>query len=290
MRTPPADIDVDENLVRRMLSEQHPDLATLPLRLAANGWDNLLYRLGDDLVLRIPRRTIAAPLIAHEQRWLPLFAERVRVALPVPVLIGTPSALFPFPWSVCRWMDGELAADIPFPEHGGLAEDLAGFLRELQVPAPADAPANEFRGVPLSPRTAAVEERLAGGTIPRSEQLLAAWRVALAAPVWDGPPLWLHGDLHPANILVRGGRLTGVLDFGDLTAGDPASDLATAWLTFDREGRAEFIRALDYSDADWARARGWAIYLGTAFLGGSEPDSVINRIGLHALEQVLLPD
>jgi aminoglycoside phosphotransferase (APT) family kinase protein len=291
--TPAADIEVDEPVVRRLLREQHPDLAELELRLVANGWDNVLYRLGSELVVRLPRRTVAAELIEHEQRWLPSIAARVSVAVPAPVRIGRSSDGFPWHWSISPWLEGELASRTSFADHGSLAADLATFVAELHTPAPAEAPANPVRGVPLASRDKAVRERLSSGLVPRAEDVAQLWDAAVATEPWTSPPVWLHGDLHPANILVRNGRLAAVIDFGDLTGGDPATDLATAWLTFDPDGRARFRAALDrgksnYGDATWARARGWAITMGTALVTSSADNPAMHAMGVHALEQVLL--
>jgi aminoglycoside phosphotransferase (APT) family kinase protein len=280
-----ADIFVDEPLVRRVLREQHPDLGTLELRLAANGWDNVIYRLGGELAVRLPRRLVAVPLVEHEQRWLPEIAERVTVAVPAPIRIGRPSDAFPWPWTVAPWFEGDLGSTISFTEHDSLATELASFVSELHVPAPADAPFNPVRGVPLAARDESITARLATGIAPRADELMDAWRRARSVEPWSGAPLWLHGDLHPANILIHDGHLVAVLDFGDLTSGDPATDLATAWLTFDRAGRDRFRSALDYDDATWQRAAGWAISLGSAALMG---DLAMRRIGTHALEQILL--
>lgn len=288
MQTPAADIDVGDALVRRLLEQQHPDLADLELRLLANGWDNVLYRLGDELVVRVPRRQIVAGLIENEQRWLPELAPRLSTLVPVPVRVGTPTDEFPYSWTIARWFDGELASRVPFAEHDGVATQLARFVAELHQPAQTDAPHNAFRGVPLEERAETVEERFTSGLIRNLPSVREIWNSALRAQPWTAPQVWLHGDLHPANILIRDGRLAAVIDFGDMAAGDPATDLATAWLTFDASGRQAFRAALDYDDATWARARGWAIALGTAFVVISADNSSMSRIGVHALEQVLL--
>lgn len=287
MPTPHPDLAVDAALVRRLLTEQHPDLADLPLRLVANGWDNLILRLGGDLVVRVPRREAAAHLVRHEQEALPRIAPALPVAVPVPVRIGLPSAAFLWHWSVLPWFEGVLAADAGVRDDVGVALELAGFLRALHVPAPADAPANPVRGVPLADRDGAVRGRLPSGLVPDAAALEAVWAGALDAEPWPGPPLWLHGDLHPANLLVREGRLAAVLDFGDVTAGDPATDLATAWLTFDPRARGAFRDALAPAAATWRRARGWAVVMATAMVVTAEPGSVIHRIGEAGLEQVL---
>jgi len=285
--TPHADLAVDAALVRRLLQEQHPDLAGLSLRLVANGWDNLILRLGDDLVVRVPRREAAAHLVRHEQEVLPRLAPGLPVAVPLPVRIGHPSARFPWHWSVLPWFEGTVAADAGLRGNIGFARALAEVVRALHLPAPVEAPANPVRGVPLQHRAEAVEARLATDTVPHADALRAVWADALDAELWAGPPLWLHGDLHPANLLVHDGRLVAVLDFGDVTAGDPATDLATAWLSFDERARAAFRDALDPDAETWRRARGWAVTMATAMVVTAEPRSVIHRIGEAALEQTL---
>ncbi|HMH58095.1 MAG TPA: aminoglycoside phosphotransferase family protein [Galbitalea sp.] len=283
-----ADIFIDGALVHTLLRQQHPDLAELDVRLVANGWDNNLYRLGNELAIRLPRRRVAVPLIEHEQRWLPEIATRVTVAIPTPVRVGVPCSEFPWPWTITPWFEGTIASETTFDQHETLAAELAQFVRELHTPAPVDAPENPFRGVPLAARTIAIEDRLASGLVPHPAEVQEAWRKALDAPPWTAGAVWLHGDLHPANILTRDGRLEAVLDFGDLTSGDPAADLATAWLTFDPVGRARFRDALDYDNDTWLRARGWALLLAGAFLANSTDSPAMLAIGTHGIEQVLL--
>ncbi|GGE86896.1 aminoglycoside phosphotransferase family protein [Mycetocola zhadangensis] len=226
--SPVADIDVSPELVRRLLRAQHPELSALPLELVTNGWDNTIYRLGTDLVVRLPRRQVAAELLRNEQRWLPDIAARVEVAVPRPLRIGTPTPWFPWFWTVSTWFDGTIAASLPRSARAGLAESLAGFLTNVHIPAPEEAPKNRFRGVPLEHRHADVMKRLDSDRVPDAAAVSGVWHRAVAAPAWDGPPLWLHGDLHPANLVTVDGSLAAVLDFGDLTAGDPAMDLAAA--------------------------------------------------------------
>jgi aminoglycoside phosphotransferase (APT) family kinase protein len=287
MATAAADIFIDEPLVRRLLVEQHPDLRDLELRPVAHGWDNDLYRLGNELVVRLPRRMVAASLIEHEQRWLPGIAERVPVSVPVPVRVGIPSETFPWPWSVTPWFEGTPASETAPGSLDELAAELASFVRDLQIPAPADAPHNPLRGVPLAARDRALRNYLASGLVPRAIEVESAWSHALEAAQWPHAPVWLHGDLHPANFLLRGGHLAAVLDFGDVTAGDPASDLATAWLTFDGSGRERFRAGLDYDEDTWRRARAWALVLSAAFLANAAVTPSMREIGLHGIQQVL---
>ena len=293
---PPAERDVTTDLVRGLLRAQHPDLAGLPLVPVTTGWDNVLLRLGDRLAVRVPRRASAAALVEHEQRWLPLLAPLLSVDVPVPVRTGRPSAVYPWPWSVVPWFAGRTAATVPPAGRDALAAPLADLVVRLHVPAHPEAPANPVRGVPLADRDPAVRGRLASGAVPHAARVAALWERALEVPPWPGPPLWLHGDLHPANLLLApDGGLGAVLDFGDLTAGDPATDLATAWLTFDAPGRARFRARVTAAatpgrgadDATWDRARGWALVMATAMLAHSDDDPTIADVGRHALEQVL---
>lgn len=286
MPTPAADLPVDAALVRRLLAEQAPDLSDRRLRLVANGWDNAVLRLGDDLAVRVPRRLAAAELIRHEQLTLPEVAARVPVAVPAPVRIGLPSAAFPWHWSVVPWFDGRTVAVAGLRSDRRLAGTLGRFLTALHRPTTSPS-WNPVRGVPLRDRAEAVAERLDSGSVPRADEVAARWADAIAAPGWDGPPMLLHGDLHPANLIERDGRLVAVVDFGDTTAGDPATDLATAWLTFDAGARAVLRELLEPDDATWRRARGWAIGLATAMVTTAEPGSPIHTIGSDAIEQVL---
>ncbi|WP_395244985.1 aminoglycoside phosphotransferase family protein [Agromyces sp. MMS24-K17] len=304
---PDADVHVDADLVRALLVAQHPDLlgadGAEPIVEVASGWDNAVFRLGDRAAVRMPRRALAAGLVAGEQRWLPQLAERLPVPIPAPLRAGRPGAGYPYAWSVVHWLEGADGASVPPAARGGAAGDLAAFCAALAVPAPADAPANPYRGVPLAERDAVIRERLgaigSAGLLAADDLglLLEVWSDALAAPARSGPAVWVHGDLHPANLLLEetpGGasvRLAAVLDFGDLTAGDPATDLATAWLTFDAEGRARFRAAIDRATAtdasDWRRARGWAVAFGAAILATVGDQGRIGRIGAHALAEVL---
>ena len=292
MHTPEADIRTDAALVARLVDEQHPDLAG-PLRLVSDGWDNQLYRLGDELVVRVPRREVAAHLIEHEQRVLPGIAARVPVAVPAPVRVGLPSETFPWPWSIVRWVDGIDGADVTAAERAAIARPLAEFMAALHIPAPADAPHNPVRGVPLADRDAAVQERLRHLAERMEVAALAElWRTALDAPPWDGPPIWLHGDPHPGNLLLTPDRsgLAAVIDFGDVTAGDPATDLATAWLTFEPDARAAFREHLEslspVDEATWVRAQGWAVAMASALAAHSDDNPRMRSLATHALAQL----
>jgi aminoglycoside phosphotransferase (APT) family kinase protein len=292
-RMPAAEVEVSADLVRRLLADQHPDLARLPVEFLANGWDNELYRVGDELVARLPRRALGAQIITNEQRWLPGLAPRLPLPIPYPERTGVPGCGYPYSWSVVPYLPGVPAAQASSFDPARAAAAVGGFLGVLHVPAPADAPANPFRGVPLAERagTFAANLTLIGGQVDR-HAVLRAWDAALAAPRYDGPPVWLHGDLHPANILVNDGQVSGVIDFGDITAGDPASDLSVAWMLLPLDWHASFWSAYQAAggrvdDALRVRARGWALNLAIVFLAHSEDNPVLRDVGRGTLRTVL---
>ena len=287
--TPAAEFAIDGALVADLLADQHPDLAHLPLKMVEAGWDNALFRLGAHLAVRLPRRAAAASLIVHEQRWLPHLADQLTLPIPAPCRVGAPARGYPWHWSVVPWLSG-LAADQHEPQ-AAQARAFAAFLRSLHVRAPADAPANPFRGVPLDDRAHAVEERmqqLASATNLITPQIRHIWQVALHAPL-DVPPTWLHGDLHPRNVLVGSGVITGIIDWGDLTAGDCATDLASIWMLFaDSRARQAVLAAYaDLSDATLRRAKGWAVLFGVMLLESGLIDNPRNAvIGARTLRRV----
>lgn len=257
--------DTDEESVRSLLRAQHPDLAQLSLRLVAGGWANRMWRLGDELALRLPRTTTGPSRLRHEQRWLPGLAQRLPLPVPAPVRAGEPSEVFPRSWAVTRWVPGEPGDRAAISRGADSALAMAAFLRALHRPAPAEAPSNPNRGISLRKLGRQFEERfakVAPDAVPegRAGELRDVWEEAVAAAEWDGPPMWLHADLHPANVVVSGGTLSGVIDFGELCAGDPASDLATAWLVLPDGSASRFLGS--YGSADESsvrRAKGWAV-------------------------------
>ena len=286
---PTADVVVDEALVRRLLAEQHPQLTSLPLTDPLIGWDNVMYRLGPELAVRLPRRVMSAPLIEREQRWLPELAPLLPLPIPAPTHVGRPGAGYPYSWSVCPWLAGAPAAASPPRDPHEAAEALGVFLCALHVAAPADAPANPFRGVPLSARDDVMHARIVQLALDIDiDAVLGLWSEVLAVPTWTGPPVWLHGDLHPANVLVHEGRISAVIDFGDITSGDPATDLSVAWMMFDHRERVTLREAVGGADDDtWARARGWALALAVAILAGSADNQVMQGIARRTLGTAL---
>ncbi|MFB7187089.1 aminoglycoside phosphotransferase family protein [Streptomyces sp. NPDC056230] len=261
-----TEIEITAELVRDLLRDQHPDLADHPLTLGARGWDNQLWRLGDDLAVRLPWATLSADaLLRKEYAWLPSLAPQLPLPVPVPQRLGEPSERFPRPWIVTTWVPGEPADRAPATRAADAADTLAAFLNALHRPAPDGVPTGRGRGGPLIDCAEPFAQQLASATelglIPDPDAVRAIWEDAATAPTWAGPALWLHGDLHPANILTTDGTFCGVIDFGDLCAGDPASDLASAW-TLLPDGAADRFYGAYRPTPDPAtlrRARGWAV-------------------------------
>lgn len=291
LRTKPAaDVSISPALVTALLEEQHPDLAPLVPVQSAEGWDNVLFRLGDELAIRLPRRAAAAMLIEHEQRWLPQLAARLPLAVPVPVRIGVPGRLFAWSWSIVRWLPGTSLLHASLADTVAATAVLEQLFLALHQPAPMDAPTNPWRGVPLAARTQALHGHLQQleGIIDRGA-VLHLWEQVLSTRPWPGPPLWLHGDLHPGNLLVHAGRLSGLIDFGDLTSGDPATDLSVLWM-LPPAIRANF-NAWPGTGADVdalkMRTRGWALALGLAYLAHARDDEAMAALGRRTISAAL---
>ena len=274
--------EITADLIAELLREQHPDLADLPLTLGARGWGNQLWRLGDDLAVRLPCATQHADeLLLKEHALLPAIAPRLPLQIPVPQRLGRPSERFPRPWIVTTWVAGEPADRAPATRGAEAADTLAAFLAALHQRAPDDAPAGRYnQGGPLADKGAGFAHFLKETTdrwlIPDPDAVREVWDDALAAPDWTGPALWLHGDLHPANLLTRDGNFCGVVDFGDMCAGDPACDLAACWILLP-DGVIDRFHQSYPSTADAAtlrRARGWALSKALACL-------LIGDAGVH---------
>jgi aminoglycoside phosphotransferase (APT) family kinase protein len=260
------EVDIDTSLVARLLGAQFPRWAGRPVRVASSGTDNVTFRLGGDLAVRLPRRPGTAGQMELDRTWLPRLAPHLPLAVPELLAVGEPGEGYPFGWGVYRWLSGEPLRLDRLADPVRAAADLAGFVRSLRAldatgaPVPSDDPFD--RGTPLAPRDALFREAL---DELRDEfdtgLVLAAWEASLAAGPWTGPPVWIHGDLMPGNLLVTGDRLSAVIDFATLRAADPAADLLAAWYTFEGESRRVYRAESGLEDDAWARARGWALSL-----------------------------
>lgn len=299
---PSAEVDIDIRLVRALLAEQHFDLADQTLVIGGEGFDTVMVRVGEDLAARLPRRTIGAELLEHELRWLPTVGAHLPLAVPVPLRVGEPGCGYPWRWSIVPWLPGQTAAVAPPTDAALTAVAMGSFLAALHRPAPAEAPRNPFRGVPLADRDEITRARIKSQTMAEPSPFddiginpaaaLAAWDDALAAPPWTEPPQWLHADLHPANLLTHGDKLSGVIDFGDLTSGDPATDLSVAWMLLPAAAHDAFFdaaenqhRRVDHSMR--RRARGNALAHAMACLDHSADNPTINAIGRSTLAAVV---
>ena len=262
------ELELDERLVRRLLAEQFPHWADLPISsIEPAGTVNAIFRLGAELSVRLARRKGPAEPGGKELEWLPRLAPMLPVAIPVPVAQGRPSADYPWFWEIHTWVEGET---VPVEELDAIqaARDLAALVAALQRVPPAGAPAG--RGIPLAERDAEIRHWLASFDDPAAT---AEWARALAAPKWDGPPVWHHGDLDARNWLVRDGRISGVIDWGSMGVGDPACDVMVAWKLHSPAARDAFREALPTDDATWERARGWAASQAVAALAYYTPEN-----------------
>lgn len=255
------EVATDAALVRRLLAAQFPEWAELPVEpLLPWGTDNALYRLGTDKLVRLPRRKRTAGAVTKDAAWLPRLAPLLPVPISAPLAVGAPGEGYEWDWGVYPWLDGERAppdADQPASLVGEVAEFIRA-LRSVEVAGP-----ESFRAGPLAPREEMVRESLAqlDGVIDVGAAA-AVWEKTRDAPEWDGPPVWLHGDLLPGNVLLRNGRLTGVIDWGGAGVGDPAAELLAGWSLFDDAGREALRAELAVDDDTWERGRGWALSVG----------------------------
>lgn len=287
------EIKIDLPLIRRLIDTQFPEWQNLPLKaISSAGTDNAMYRLGEDFAVRLPRRPEAALQIQKEQRWLPVIAPHLHCDVPLPFAISAPDAEFPYNWSVCRWLEGANAIEAQVSDFNQAAETLARFIADLQSVNTKDGPApgahNFYRGVPLQYRNeqylAALEQL---HEIIDTKAALTLWQQALQAETWQQSPVWIHGDIHAGNLLVRNGCISAVIDFGGLGIGDPACDMMVAWNYLTADSRPVFRAAVKADDATWKRAQGWALSMAVIALPyymNTNPQIV--RSSLHTIEQL----
>lgn len=286
---------IDEDLIRRLVASQFPQWAALSIRqVMPGGWDNRTFRLGDDMLVRLPSADGYVPAVAKEQRWLPVIAPRVPFEVPAPIALGSPTPQFGRPWSVYRWIDGTPAGDVPGIELDDLARDVARFLVALAAVETTDAPAagphSFWRGA--HPRVYDDEVQRSLRRLEDTIDTVAArgiWDAALRTRI-TAQPAWFHGDIAPGNLLLREGRLAAVIDFGTSGAGDPACDLAIAWTMFDDSARDVFRAALPWDSEVWARGKAWALWKAMLVLadasGSHDPEGEARKARI-VLERIL---
>ena len=288
------EVDTNVSLVVRLLTAQFPQWADLPIEpVHSAGTDNALYRLGDDMVVRLPRIHWATGQADKEHQWLPRLAPFLPLAIPVPLAKGKPGEGYPWHWSVYRWLEGENATSERIANPRQAATDLAQFIAALQridaTGGPPPGQHNSFRGEPLAMRDTRTRDAIAilRGTFD-ADAMTAVWDAAIKAPAWHRPPVWLHGDLQSGNLLAVQGRLNAVIDFGCLGVGDPACDVMVAWLYLSAETRDVFRAVLQVDDATWARGRGWALSVGLIALPYYQSTNpVLAGIARRAIDEAL---
>lgn len=287
-------VALDEEQVAALITDQFPQWAGMPVRrVPSPGTDNAIFRLGEDLAVRMPRVEWASVQPEKEPRWLPLLSPQLPLAVPVPVGSGVPGGGYPWHWSVCPWLPGAPATPERIDDMMAMAADLAGFVHALHRVDPDGGPPsgdhNFNRGVPLADRDGMTREAIDGlreeidaGTVTR------LWEESLAAPLWDRPPVWVHGDLASGNMLADAGRLTAVIDFGGLGVGDPACDMIVAWNLFSGPARSTYRAVTEADEATWIRGRGWALSVALVtipYYRGTNPTIV--AAAEHTLKQIL---
>ena len=288
------EVDTNVSLVVRLVTTQFPQWADLPIEpVHSAGTDNALYRLGDDMVVRLPRIHWATGQVDKERLWLPRLAPFLPLAIPIPLAKGKPGEGYPWHWSVYRWLEGENATIERIANQRQAATDLAQFIAALQridaTGGPPPGPHNFFRGEPLAMRDTRTRDAITTmrGALD-ADAMTAVWDTAIEAPAWRGPPVWLHGDLQSGNLLAVEGRLSAVIDFGGLGVGDPACDVMAAWMYFSAETRDVFRAALQVDNATWARGRGWALSVGLiAFPYYQSANPILAGIARRAIHEAL---
>jgi aminoglycoside phosphotransferase (APT) family kinase protein len=289
-----SEMEITVDLVAGLLIEQHPDLADLPLRRVAEGWDNLTFRLGDALAVRVPRRQAAASLIEKEIVWLPRLAPQLPLPVPAPVRTGQPTSFYPWRWSVVPWADGKEALTDPLLSVE--AARLGAFLRRLHAAdVPTDPPRNPFRDASLSSKLEGLAkplEQLSADTDGASLSTAATATVEAGAraPI-DTQPGWIHGDLHPKNVISNDGQLSAIVDWGDMCVGDKATDLACVWMLFDSVDHVDFWNAYGgASNSAMMRARAWAISFGLMIWANHhDADPAFAANGLSTIRRATTP-
>lgn len=289
--SPPAEFAIDETGLRALLRIVAPKIATLPLSFVAEGWDNAIWRIGSDLAARLPRRELAVGPIYREQAALPRLAPLLQaenIDVPAPLLTVAPTDIFPWPWSIVPWLPGRPALEATREANTSWAPHLARAVLTLHRLDITHLAQNPFRGVPLTERDDDIRARLASLDAETSRALDRIWRLGVET-VPSAESVCIHGDLHPGNMLIDHGRLTALIDFGDVTNGDPAYDLATSWLTFNARGRRIFRNSTAdrYDGNTWTRAKAWAAAISATLLHASDNSEIYRSLGRQTAFELL---
>ena len=285
---------IDLSLVQDLLASQFPQWSTLPLKkVKSAGTSNAMYRLGDNMVVRLPRTPGAVLQAGKEQTWLPKLTPHLPLATPVLLAKGNPTTAYPRHWSIYQWIQGETATSTSFTDPHQATKDIAQFIKSLRqidtMGAPHPGDHNFHRGVPLITRDQETRDAIVTlSELFDARAMTAVWESALEAAKWQEAPLWVHGDLQPANLLTYNGRLCAVLDFGGLAVGDPACDLQVAWNLFSHEARNTFRDVILADDDSWTRGRGWALSVSVIALPYyQETNPILAGIARRTITEIL---
>lgn len=287
-KMPAAEVTINKELVNRLMAAQFPEFSHEAVHELANGWDNATFRLGTDMIVRLPRRAVALPLLRNEQKWLPVLASKLSIAVPKPIRIGIPQKEYPWPWSITPYFEGKTCLESKFENPTKEAIRLANFITSLHQEAPNEAPKSTGRGIPLSDRWPRFEQHVfAVKDQIDAPRLIHIFKELMAVEEWNKPAVWLHGDLHSLNIIVNQGEIKAIIDWGDLCSGDPATDLGSAWYLFQKEERKVMQSHLHYDDNTWLRGKGWALIYALVCLAYSADNPQVHLMGTNLLEAVL---
>ncbi|RNC84438.1 MAG: aminoglycoside phosphotransferase family protein [Balneola sp.] len=260
---PNSDLNIDEELVQSLIDSQFPEFSELSLKLVGSGWDNQNYKLGDQYLVRIPRRALGAELITYEIEWTQKLKGQLPLPIPAPIRVGKPDSSYPWHWSILPWFEGTAARNTFLAEPELFR--LVHFLKKLHDISPEGAPLNPFRDAPLTSKADVIDERIQKNKLVLSPHVLKLWEEALAQEINTNPTL-IHGDLHPGNIIVKEGIIQAVIDWGDITKGDPATDLAILWmLPMTKTLREDLVEEYGATPSTITRAKGWAVFFAVVF-------------------------
>ena len=286
-------IKIDVALVQQLIKKQYPEWATLTIRpVEFSGWDNRTFHLGDEMLVRMPSNAEYALQVEKEQRWLPKLASELPLPIPTPLALGIPSTEYPWHWSIYGWIEGQSAASTPIKNLKDFAAALAHFLVALEkidsTGGPLAGPHSFYRGGPLL--TYDAETRKALDVLKDTIDVNTAsevWDTALTTN-WHGSPVWIHGDISVGNLLVKDGKLSAVIDFGQLAVGDPACDLAISWTLFKDESREAFRSSLNLDADTWARGRAWTLWKALICAANlTNSNAVEGKHALRIIDEVL---
>lgn len=287
---------IDTKLVRNLIAAQFPQWKDLPIQpVASSGWDNKTFHLGDNMLVRMPSARVYADQVKKEQYWLPKLAPFLPLPIPTPLATGNPGEGYPLHWSIYRWIEGDTATSEPVKDFCTFAADLGNFLKTFQQIDSTDGPPpglhSFYRGGALINYDSEVQEACAALKDKIDDKVATRiWKEALNS-TWHKKPVWVHGDISVGNLLVRNGRLSGVIDFGQLAVGDPACDLAIAWTLFYGESREMFRRMIALDSDTWNRGKAWTLWKALVTAAGfTDPNNTESRECWRIIDAILTDD